>query len=120
MSGEKPIRLYRRTKRPRGAVRAREIDFFADDVHVSAIVEPNLRPKDAYYINNLDVLQRTKRGLGYGTAALDQIIKIAKRADASTIVAREVLTTAEGFWRKNKFRPVRGSNPTNDYVFRPK
>jgi uncharacterized protein YjdB len=68
-------------------------------------------------ITNMTTLPDDKKGSGYGTAAIQQLISWAKENQLSTIRAAQVQRASEGFWTKNGFVKAEEPNPTNDYLY---
>ena len=68
-------------------------------------------------ITNMTTLPDTEKNLGNGSAALQEMLRLAQRAGFQNIIATQVQTPSENFWKQNKF--VKTNNVTNDFQYAP-
>lgn len=68
-------------------------------------------------ITNMTTLPDAEKNLGNGSAALQELLRLAQLSGFQNVIATQVQTPSEGFWEQNKF--VKINNKTNDFQFIP-
>jgi len=66
-------------------------------------------------ITNMTTLPHEMKHRGYGTLALEQVLRWAAIHDLVTV--RAVQVQSERFWIKNRFEKLAEPNPCNDFAF---
>jgi hypothetical protein len=94
------------------------LTFTLEDATTTIRIKFNDYSGSDLVITNMTTLPDEKKGSGYGTSAIQQLISWAKTNQLTTIRATQVQRTSEGFWIKNGFTKAEEPNPTNDYLYR--
>ena len=68
-------------------------------------------------ITNMTTLPGNKKGMGFGSRAMEFFLKWAKDNNLKDVRATQVDTSNENFWSKNGFVKAEGINPCNDFVY---
>jgi len=66
-------------------------------------------------ITNMNTQPYDQRRNGYGSLALQVVLRCAREQDLKDIRAIQVSNRAFGFWKKNGFRSL--GNTTNDFIY---
>lgn len=69
-------------------------------------------------ITAMTTLPENETGKGWGSRAIEILLRWAKANNLTDILAVQVQDAAEGFWQKNGFEKIPEPNPTNDFVYR--
>lgn len=69
-------------------------------------------------ITNMTTLPDEKKGQGFGSKAIQQLLSWAKENNLTRIRAVQVEEHNESFWGKNGFVKDEEPNPSNDFIYK--